>query len=78
MKYATLMFFEKQFNESLLISTNPIENLRLHGDMNKKHRTWVYEYFYLIKDKNEKDQMRSFSIVRIDSSYKITSNWIRY
>ena len=78
MKYSTLMFFEKQFKESLLISINPIENLRLHGDLNKKHRTCVYEYFYLIKDKNGEDQMRSFSIVRIDSSYKIVSNWIRY
>ena len=78
MKYASLMFFEKQFEESLLISSNPIENLRLHGDLNKKHRTCVYEYFYLIKDKNGEDQMRSFSIIRIDSSYKITSNWIRY
>lgn len=78
MKYSTLIFFEKQFKESLLISTNPIENLRLHGDLNKKHRTCVYEYFYLVKDKNGEEQIRSFSIVRIDSSYKITSNWIRY
>jgi hypothetical protein len=78
MKYTTLMFFEKQFTESLLTSSNPIENLRFHGNLNKKHRTCVYEYFYLIKDKNEKEQLRSFSIVRIDSSYKIVSNWIRY
>ena len=78
MKYATLIFFEKQFEESLLISINPVDNLKLHGDLNKKHRTCVYEYFYLIKDKNGDDQMRSFSIVRIDSLYKIVSNWVRY
>ena len=78
MKYTTLIFFENQFEENLLISSNPIENLKLHGDLNKKHRTCVYEYFYLIKDKNQQDQIRSFSIVRIDSSYKIVSNWIRY
>lgn len=77
-KYTSILFFEKQFTESLAISTNPVDNLKLHGDYNKKHRTCFYEYFYLVKDKDGQDQLRSFSIVRIDSSYKITSNWIRY
>lgn len=77
-KYLSLLFFEKQFENSLLISTNPMDNLKFHGDLGKKHWTCVYEYFYLVKDKEGKDQIRSFSIVRIDSKYKFVSNWIRY
>jgi|694.fasta_scaffold05386_4 hypothetical protein len=78
MKYASLMFFEKQFEESLLTSINPIETLKLHGDFREKHKTCCYEFFYLIKDMNAENQMRSFSITRIDSVYKVTMNWIEY
>jgi hypothetical protein len=78
MKYASQMFFEKQFEESLLTSTNPFETLKLHGDFREKHKTCCYEFFYLIKDMNGENQMRSFSIVMIDSAYKIITNWIKY
>ena len=78
MQYATLLFFEKQFESALLLCNDPADCLILHGDWNKKHKTCVYEFFYKVQDKSWVDQERSFSIVRVDSSYKIVCNWVRY
>lgn len=78
MQYSILLFFEKQFESSLSLCNYPTECLILHGNLNKKHRTCVYEFFYIAQDKDGKNQERSFQITQVDSSYKLTSNWIRY
>jgi hypothetical protein len=73
MNYAGLIFFNKQLEPALSLCNDPTECLISHGSYRQKHKTCAYVFCYNYKNNEE----RCFSIVRIGSSYKLTSAWIR-